>query len=229
MNLCIIPARGGSKRIKRKNIRDFCGKPIIAWSIQAAKKSNCFEKIVVSTDDNEIADIAKSFGADIPFLRPKNLSDDFTGTSSVVTHCIDWYCNSGWDPNLICCLYATAPFVNSKDIAKAIDIFQLDNIQRFIFSATTYRFPIQRAFRINSDGFAEMLNPDLFKARSQDLEVAYHDAAQFYLGRTNTWLRNNNLFEGCKPFVLPSWQVQDIDTEDDWERAELMFKILNIN
>tara|TARA_Y100001968_G_C19399932_1_gene740444 strand:- start:176 stop:865 length:690 start_codon:yes stop_codon:yes gene_type:complete len=229
MNLCIIPARGGSKRIKRKNIREFCGKPIIAWSIQAAKKSNCFEKVVVSTDDNEIADIAKSFGAEIPFSRPKDLSDDFTTTSLVVEHCIDWFCKNSWTPNLTCCLYATAPFVTSSNIAQAFEIFKFQNVQRFIFSATSYPFPIQRAFRINKDGNAEMFDAVNFKVRSQDLEIAYHDAAQFYIGKTNTWLKNNNLFEGSKPYVLPKWQVQDIDNEEDWARAELMFKILNIN
>ena len=228
MNICIIPARGGSKRIKQKNIREFHGKPIIGWSINEALKSDCFDKVIVSTDDKLISKISADLGAEVPFQRPDYLSDDQTGTIPVIRHCIEWISQKGFNPNIICCLYATAPFVKHTDILNAFEILKKENNKSFIFSATNYNSPIQRAFRINDNGEASMLYPESYDSRSQDLENAFYDAAQFYIGEAKYWLAKDNLFEGSKPYLLPSWRVQDIDTEEDWIRAELLFKVLNM-
>ena len=227
MNLCVIPARGGSKRIPRKNIRNFCGRPMIAWSIHAALASGCFDRIVVSTDDTEIAGFARYWGADVPFMRPKNLSGDFVGTHPVVVQVIDWYKDRGLTHKNICCLYATAPFVQPFDIQKGLELLEDVAFERYVFTATMYSSPIQRALRLDSvSGAARMWQPEQFSKRSQDLEPAYHDAGQFYWGRQQAWCESTNLFEGSKPLLLPRWRVQDIDTEDDWIQAELMFQAL---
>ena len=223
MKLCVIPARGGSKRIPRKNIREFCGKPMIAWSIEAAKVSGCFDQIIVSTDDEEIANVAKQWGADVPFMRPAELADDFAGTTPVVAHVVRWYQDHGQELAAVCCLYATAPFVEPADLKEGLVFLEQIDADRFVFTATSYASPIQRALRLNPDsGKVYMLQSEQFSKRSQDLEPAYHDAGQFYWGRPLAWLNSGNLFEGSKPLVLPMWRVQDIDTEDDWRRAELM-------
>ncbi|QNG28270.1 pseudaminic acid cytidylyltransferase [Synechococcus sp. HK01-R] len=229
MDLCVIPARGGSKRIPRKNIRDFCGKPIIAWSIEAAHSSGCFDRVVVSTDDDEIANVAKRWGAEIPFRRSVELSDDFAGTIPVIVHAVEWCINQGLNLDSVCCLYATAPFVDSGDIAKGRELLNTALPDRFVFSATTYSSPIQRALRLDPlTGQAHMWHPDQFFRRSQDLEPAYHDAGQFYWGRAHAWLQVSNLFEGSVPLLLPRWRVQDIDTRDDWTQAELMRRAQSI-
>jgi len=230
MRLCVIPARGGSKRIPRKNIRDFLGKPIVAWSIEAAHKSECFEHIIVSTDDREIAERVQEFGAEIPFVRPLELADDYSTTSAVVAHAVEWYQNHGVNLEAICCLYATAPMVYPADIRKGLEMLRNGDPNQFVFTATTYPSPIQRALRIDhQNGSAHMWQPECFTQRSQDLEAAYHDAAQFYWGRPENWLSKANLFEGGRPLVLPNWRVQDIDNEDDWIRAEFLHKVLNIS
>jgi pseudaminic acid cytidylyltransferase len=226
MNLCVIPARGGSKRIPRKNIRAFCGKPMIAWPIEAARASGCFDHIIVSTDDAEIADVAQQWGAEVPFMRPADLADDYTGTSPVVSHAAHWYKDRGHDLKAVCCLYATAPFAKPADIRQGLAMLTTASADRFVFTATVYTSPIQRALRIDpASGLAHMWQPDHFKKRSQDLELAYHDAGQFYWARPQAWLESHNLFEGSKPLLLPSWRVQDIDTEDDWVGAELLYEI----
>ena len=223
MNICVIPARGGSKRIPRKNIRNFCGKPIIAWSIQAAQLSGCFDEVIVSTDDYEIAELARQWGAHIPFMRPPGLADDFSGTTPVIAHAIRWYVDQGHNPEAICCLYATAPFVKSCEIVKGFEMLTHVPADRFVFTATPYASPIERAIRINAmSGEAYMCQPDQFCKRSQDIETAYHDAGQFYWGRSNAWLHSGNLFQCGKPLLLPRWRVLDIDTEDDWTHAELL-------
>ena len=223
MKLCVIPARGGSKRIPRKNIREFAGKPMIAWSIEAARASGCFDQIIVSTDDAEIASVARQWGAEVPFCRPLELANDFTGTMPVVAHAVQWYQDSGLEIAEVCCLYATAPFVESSDLKKGLQLLDKASDDRFVFTATTYASPIQRALRIDhASGIAHMLQPELFIERSQDLDTALHDAGQFYWGRPQAWLHSQNLFEGSLPLILPRWRVQDIDTEDDWTRAELM-------
>jgi pseudaminic acid cytidylyltransferase len=225
MNLCVIPARGGSKRIPRKNIREFCGKPMIAWSIEAAKASGCFDGIIVSTEDQEIANVARQCQAEVPFMRPAKLAGDFAGTIPVIAHATHWYQDQGQDLKAVCCLYATAPFAKPDDIRQGLEILTTVSEDRFVFTATAYASPIQRALMLDPDsGDAYMWQPEQFIKRSQDLVTAYHDAGQFYWGRPQAWLHSENLFEGCKPLILPRWQVQDIDTEDDWIQAETMMQ-----
>lgn len=226
MRLAVIPARGGSKRIPRKNVREFCGRPMIAWSIEAALQSGCFEKIVVSTDDDEIAAISVSEGAEVPFRRPGNLSDDYTATSPVVAHAIQWCSDAGSTPEQVCCLYATAPFVNPVDIVQGLRQLEASDAD-FAFSVTSYPFPIQRAVRVNESGRVSMFQPEHFLTRSQDLEEAYHDAGQFYWGTATAWLENRPIFSTKSAAVfLPRHRVQDIDTPEDWQRAELMFSVI---
>ena len=175
MKLAVIPARGGSKRIPRKNIKPFGGLPMIAWSIRAAQASECFDRIIISTDDNEIAEVAKAYGAEVPFVRPAELSDDHTGTIAVVAHAIEWQNTHGAGATDVCCLYATAPFVLPSDIAHGYEVLQSSGAD-YAFSVTSYAFPIQRAIRITSQQRVEMFQPEHFNTRSQDLEEAWHDA-----------------------------------------------------
>lgn len=228
MRLAIIPARGGSKRIPRKNIKPFCGKPMIAWSIAAARLSGCFDRIIVSTDDDEISEFAVAHGAEVPFIRPPELSDDHAGTIPVIAHAIDWMnCNSG-PVDFACCLYATAPFVQAEDLRRGFDLLQQSDAD-YAFTVTSYPFPIQRAIRITSDQRVEMFTPDHFNTRSQDLEEAFHDAGQFYWGRAAAWLACKPLFSNdAAPVLLPRHRVQDIDTAEDWERAEWLFKAMQL-
>lgn len=224
MNVAIIPARGGSKRIPRKNIRLFAGKPIIAWSIEAAIDSGLFDRIVVSTDDTEIADVAKQHRAEIPFLRPKELADDFTGTNDVVKHAIRWFNEQGQTIDYACCIYATAPFVQAHYLREGFDKL-VSRGKSFAFSVTTFAFPVQRALRINSDGCVEAIWPENIFKHSRDLEEAYHDAGQFYWGGAAAFLEDVVTFSPASvPVVLPRHLVQDIDTLEDWKRAELMFE-----
>lgn len=226
MNLCVIPARGGSKRIARKNIKEFNGKPIIAYSIEAALQSNCFSKVIVSTDDDEIAEVARIYGAKAPFIRPDALSDDFTGILPVIKHTIEWLENKNNIIEHVCCLFATAPFVQSKTISEAYKIFLSSNTD-YCFSVTRFPFPIQRAIRINQNNKVNMFYPENFNSRSQDLEEAYHDAGQFYWGNAQAFKDEIPIFsEVSSAFVLPRYLVQDIDTKDDWIRAEAMYKVL---
>jgi N-acylneuraminate cytidylyltransferase len=224
MNVAIIPARGGSKRIPHKNIKVFCGKPMIAWSIEAALQSGCFDQIVVSTDDAEIAEVAQRFGAEVPFMRPAQLSDDHTGTILVIRHAIEWFIEQGQQPEQVCCIYATAPFIKPADIRRGLGILT-DSCSDYAFSVTSYPFPIQRAIRITPQGRVDMFDSTQFNARSQDLEEAYHDAGQFYWGRASAWLTGKMIFStDAAAVLLPRHQVQDIDTMEDWQRAELMFQ-----
>ncbi|MBF8748650.1 pseudaminic acid cytidylyltransferase [Pseudomonas monteilii] len=226
MRLAVIPARGGSKRIPRKNIKDFCGKPMIAWSIQAALASGCFDKVIVSTEDEEIAAVAKRWGAEIPFKRPLELSDDFTGTIPVVKHAVEMLLADGESYEEVCCIYATAPFIDSNEIARGQKLLS-ETTASYAFSVTSFPFPIQRAIKIETTGRVSMFEPDKFHTRSQDLEEAYHDAGQFYWGRTKAWLDSKSLFTNDSIAVLLKRHlVQDIDTPEDWERAEWMFKAM---
>ena len=219
MKVAIIPARGGSKRIPRKNIKPFHGQPMIAWSIQAALQSDCFDHVIVSTDDYEIADISKAHGATVPFIRPVELSDDYTGTIPVIAHAIDWVNQHIGNVELACCIYATAPFVSAEDIRHGLRLL-LDSNADYAFTVTSYAFPIQRAIRITTQNRIEMFNPEHFSTRSQDLEEAWHDAGQFYWGRSEAWLAAKPLFSRYSvPVPLPRHRVQDIDTLEDWERA----------
>lgn len=227
MNIAVIPARGGSKRIPRKNIKLFCGKPIIAWSIEAALQSACFDYVVVSTDDEEIAEVARQCGAQVPFIRPASLSDDHTGTTAVVAHTINWFTEQGEATSHVCCLYATAPFVVAEDLRIGHKVLTESGAD-YAFSMTSYAFPIQRAIRITTAGRVEMLAPQNFAIRSQDLEEAYHDAGQFYWGKASAWQQGNIIFSPASaPVLLPRHRVQDIDTPEDWLRAELLFRVMH--
>ena len=186
MRLAVIPARGGSKRIPRKNVKTFCGKPMIAWSIGAALESGCFDRVIVSTDDDEIADVAITHGAAVPFRRPAGLADDFTPTVPVIAHAIGWQQQSA-AVSSVCCLYATAPFVRAGDLRAGLNRLEAERAD-YAFSATTYGFPIQRAIRVTEDGRVSMFHPEHAGTRSQDLEEAWHDAGQFYWGTAAAWL-----------------------------------------
>ena len=226
MKIAVIPARGGSKRIPRKNIKLFCGKPMIAWSIEAVRASGLFDHIVVSTDDAEIAEIAMVHGAEVPFMRPAALSEDHTATSPVVAHAIEWYREHGHMPDPVCCIYATAPFVTAADLLRGLQTLT-DTGSDFAFSVTSYAFPIQRAIRLTNERRVEMYQPENFNTRSQDLEEAFHDAGQFYWGRAEAWLTGKPIFStNAAPVILHRHRVQDIDTPEDWVRAEWMFKAL---
>lgn len=222
MAVCIIPARGGSKRIPRKNIRDFLGQPMIGWSIKAAIESGCFSQVIVSTDDPEIAQIAVGLGAKVPFLRAAELSGDHTPTIPVIADAI---LRLALPPDLpVCCLYATAPFVSPADLRAGHEmVAQTD--RRFVMTVTSYPYPIQRALRRSRDGAVQMLDPAQSQTRSQDLEDAWHDAGQFYWARANVWTSSPDVFgAGAYGLALPRYRVQDIDTLEDWGRAELMMR-----
>jgi pseudaminic acid cytidylyltransferase len=227
MKLAIIPARGGSKRIPRKNIRSFCGRPMIAWSIQAACDSRCFDRIIVSTDDEEVAEVARTYGAEVPFKRPRELSDDYASTIPVIAHAIKWVNHHMDEVKYACCIYATAPFVLTADLQHGLDLLEQSKGD-YAFSVTNYPFPIQRAIRITTNNRVEMLYPENYNARSQDLEEAFHDAGQFYWGRSQAWLAGNPIFSNNSiALPLPHYRVQDIDTEEDWMRSELIFNAIN--
>lgn len=228
MNIAIIPARGGSKRIPRKNIKLFHGKPMIAYSIEAALASGCFDKVIVTTDDQEIADVATQYGAEVPFIRPANISDDYATTMDVMQHAISWCENNGWDVNMVCCLYATAPFVTSSDLKDGYTKLTNDQDTEFVFSAATFSFPIQRAIKLTSEGKVNMFYPENELVRSQDLKEAYHDAGQFYWGKKTAFLQKKSMFsESSQIILIPRNRVQDIDTLEDWNFAEILFSMLN--
>jgi len=218
MRLCVIPARGGSKRIPRKNIRPFCGKPMIQWSIEAAKASGVFDRIIVSTDDDEIADAAASMGAEVPFRRPAELSDDHATTIAVIAHAVDWMKENGATPDAVCCLYATAPFVRGQDLAAGLDA--LAGVD-WVVPVTTFASPIQRALRQDAAGGLTMFDQGMYQTRSQDLEEAWHDVGQFYWATPDAWRSDTKPYEApTRALVLPRHRVQDIDTPEDWARAE---------
>ncbi len=226
MRVAVIPARGGSKRIPRKNIREFSGKPMIAHSIDCALQSGLFERVIVSTDDEEITRIATAFGAEVPFCRPRELSDDHTDTTEVIAHAVNWLHLQGADPSAVCCIYATAPFIRQEDIARGLAILESGDWQ-YVFSATNFAFPIFRSFQKHPSGGLEMFFPEHFKTRSQDLPEALHDAGQFYWGRPQAWLGKVRIFDKTSTVVsIPRWRVQDVDTLEDWERAQIMWQVL---
>ena len=227
MKIAVIPARGGSKRIPRKNIRVFCGKPIIAYSIAAAQQAGLFDQVVVSTDDEEIASVSRQFGAVTPFIRPKEIADDFTGTNAVVKHAVAWFGGQSDNVTHACCLYATAPLVQARFISEGYKALARSDAA-FAFSVTSYAFPIQRAVRITPDGRVNAIYPEHRMTRSQDLKHAYHDAGQFYWGTARAFLEDMPLFAPHSiGVILPRHLVQDIDTLEDWDRAELMYRTIN--
>jgi N-acylneuraminate cytidylyltransferase len=223
LKIAVIPARGGSKRIPRKNIRDFCGKPMIAWSIETARASRLFDRIIVSTDDAEIAAVAAQWGAEAPFVRPPELADDFAGTTEVIAHAAQWALAQGWQLSAVCCIYATAPLLEVADLARGLSALQSGD-WHYAFSATEFAASIFRAMRRAPGGGVEMIFPENFAARSQDLPTALHDAAQFYWGTPTAWLDKARIFsEMSIPVLIPRSRTQDIDTEADWALAESLF------
>lgn len=229
MSIAIIPARGGSKRIPRKNIKEFNGKPMIAWSIEAAINSELFNQVIVSTDDIEIADIAQSHGASVPFLRPSHLANDTTGTIPVIAHATQWAIENNLKPENVCCIYATAPFISIEDLKHGYQIIK-QRKWSYALPVTTFPAPIFRSFRADESTGLEMFYPENFNMRSQDLPEAYHDAGQFYWGKTEAWLAQETLFsKETFPIKIPRWRVQDIDTVEDWARAEMISKSWALN
>ena len=224
MNLLIIPARGGSKRIPRKNIKIFKGKPIIEWTISTALSLKIFDKVIVSTDDNEIANLSNDLGVDVPFIRPSNLADDNTSTREVILHAIKWYKRKNIDFNYVCCLYPTSIFIKEKDINDAFNKLEKSQEDTYIFSAISYGHPIKRSFFINKKGFSEMFFNNTFQKRTQDLDNAYHDAGQFYIAKPEVWINKKVIFENSIPFLLKRWQSVDIDTFEDWYMAEIIYE-----
>jgi pseudaminic acid cytidylyltransferase len=224
-SVAIIPARAGSKRIPRKNIKDFHGKPLIAYSIETALKSKLFEKVIVTTDDEEIASIAKKYGANVPFLRPKELADDHTTTQPVIDNVLDYLKSTGENYDYSCTLYATAPLLQIKYLIEGFEkIKNSDAINAF--SATSMPFPIQRTFRVNENGRCEMFTPEHYSVRSQDLEEAYQDAGQFYWSKLGKKSDKIMFGEDSIPVILPRHLVQDIDTLEDWDRVEIMYQAM---
>lgn len=225
MMIAVIPARGGSKRIPRKNIKLFRGKPMIAWSIEAAQKSGLFDQIIVSTDDPEIMSVAKQLGATVPFVRPKELSDDYAGTIPVIAHATQWVLDRGFELQAVCCIYATTPLLQIEDLQRGLEALQSGNWD-YAFTVTDFPSSIFRAFEQMPDGGLEMFFPENFTDRSQDLPVALHDAGQFYWGLPDAWLKGKRIFDRkSKPIMIPRWRVQDIDTPEDWEYAEKLVTI----
>ena len=226
MKICVIPARGGSKRIPKKNIKSFCGQPMIGYSIKAALDSECFDQVVVSTDDDETAQVAESFGAIVPFVRPDELANDDTATIPVIKHAIEWFDAQGYNPLEVCCLYATAAFVQADYIRKAYKKMMQEQVD-YCFTVTSFAYPIQRAIKITEENRIKMIYAENIKTRSQDLEESYHDAGQFYWGKAKSFRQQKPLFtKNAIPFILPRYLVQDIDTPEDWMRAELMYQAL---
>ena len=224
MNVAIIPARGGSKRIKNKNIKNFLGEPILSYSIRAAQESGVFDKIIVSTDSEAIAGVARQYGAEVPFVRPSELSDDHTPTAPVLEHAVKWLESKGCRVKYLCCIYPTAPFVRSEDLIRGYELLVEDSVSS-VFSVTEFEFTIFRGLKINGEGFIEMFWPEHELIRSQDLPLAYHDAGQFYWLDSEKFLKNKKLYaKDAKPIILPRVLVQDIDTLEDWETAEIMYK-----
>lgn len=226
MNVAIIPARGGSKRIPGKNIRMFAGRPIIAWSIEAAKDAGIFDRIIVTTDSTEIAEVAARFGAEAPFVRPPELSDDHTPTAPVIAHCLNWLDEQGNTARNACCIYATAPFVRANFIRQGYELLTSRRVSS-VFSVTTFPFPIFRALRLEQDGHLSMFWPEHELTRSNDLPEAFHDAGQFYWLDCKVFQETGRIYgRDALPVILPRYLVQDIDTPEDWQTAEYMFKAL---
>ena len=227
--VAIIPARAGSKRIPNKNSKLFAGIPIISYSIKAAQAADIFDRIIVSTDSKEIAEMAKTCGAEVPFIRPAELSDDFIGTVPVLLHALNWLCVHGSTTDYFCCIYATAPFVQPENIIEGFNLLKKRNAVT-AFSVATFPYPIFRALRIGDDDRVEMLWPEHENSRSNDLPKAYHDAGQFYWGNTKRFLTEKKFFSSDSvPVILPRYLVQDIDTPEDWKTAEIMCSVLQMD
>jgi len=225
--IAIIPARGGSKRIPRKNIRPFLGKPIIAYAIENALESKLFNEVMVSTDDPEIAEIAKKHGASVPFMRSAENSNDFATTAEVLTEVLDWYRENKQVPETFCCLYPTSPLVGAADLQNAHKQFEENNVPVLI-SAVPYSFPVQRSFRLKDKQLVKPIEPENMLKRSQDLEPTYHDAGAFYFFNTAFFAERKEIWtDATGAYILDELKVQDIDSETDWKLAELKYQLLN--
>ncbi len=225
-SIAIITARGGSKRIPKKNIKEFCGKPIIAYSIEAALNSGVFDAVMVSTDNEQIAEIAKCYGAEVPFMRSEATSNDFATTADVLEEVLSEYIKIGRTFDSFCCLYPTAPFVTSERLADAMKSFVCSDADSMM-SVVQFSFPPQRALLINNDRLSYQY-PENAKKRSQDLESVYHDCGQFYICDTKAFLENHSVVtENTMPFIIPDEEVQDIDNMSDWLIAEAKYKVIH--
>lgn len=224
-NIAIIPARGGSKRIPRKNIKSFMGKPIIAYSIEAALQSGFFEEVMVSTDDEEIVEIARQYGAKVPFMRSTETSNDYASTADVILEVLGKYKEQGRDFDTVCCIYATAPFVTSDRLVEAYS--KLSDTIDSVFTCVAYSYPVQRSLHV-VDGKISMVYPEYMSFRSQDLEPIYHDAGQFYVAKTVSFVREKTFWgTNTAGLVLSELEVQDLDTQTDWELAEMKYGLLH--
>lgn len=222
MNICIIPARGGSKRIPKKNIKIFAGQPMISWSIEAALKSECFKRVIVSTDDDEISEISQRYGAEVPFKRLASLSDDYTGTIPVIKSAINWLEMRNEKIDYVCCLYPTAPFIEVSYLKEGLEKL-IENNASYSISVTSFPYPIQRAFKLTNNRL-QMFFPENINIRSQDLEKSFHDAGQFYWGKRSSWIGEEKILDhNTVPIFIPRYKVQDIDNEEDWIQAERIF------
>ena len=222
-NLAVIPARGGSKRVPKKNIRPFFGEPMIGRAIKLAQQTKLFDSIIVSTDCEETAAVARSYGASIPFMRPASLSDDFVGTAPVISHAISLLETNNQTFDYVCCLYPCCPLLLPEDLIQGHDeIIKTD--ASFLYPIVEYAHPIQRSFRIDGSRLISSVFPEHEQSRTQDLEKTYHDAGQFYWGSAQSWVKNNRIFSNSIGILMPAWRVADIDTEEDWKRAEALFK-----
>jgi pseudaminic acid cytidylyltransferase len=225
MRLAVIPARGGSKRIPRKNSKPFHGKPMIAYAIAAALASDVFDRVMVSTDDEEIAKVAVEYGAEVPFLRPPELADDHTPTVPVIAHAITACQSIGMGVREVCCIYPGVPFISTIDLRMAYEQLLATNVH-YVFPVTGFPSPIQRALRRLPNGSVSPFQPEYAATRTQDLEAGYFDVGQFYWGKASSWLAGLNVHLNGTTLVIPEWRVVDIDTPADWERAELLYAAL---
>lgn len=222
MNVAVIPARGGSKRIPRKNIKPFLGKPMIGWSIEAAIASGCFDEVVVSTDDPQIAEIARSFGASVPFVRPADLANDTAATLPVIAHAVNWFLQEERRPDGVCCIYPTAPLLEVGVIQKGYELLVATDAD-YVITCCRFEFPVQRSVAIGQQGYLSAEFPESINSRSQDLKPLYHDAGQLYWGRAEAFVSMRPMFTGkALPLLIPHTHVQDIDDEDDWQRVEFL-------
>lgn len=221
-NLCIIPARGGSKRIPRKNVKPFLGKPMLAYSIETAFKSGLFEEVMVSTDDEEIAEVARQYGANVPFMRSAETASDFATTTDVLREVINNYKKQGKMYDNFCCFYATAPLVQSKDVVVAFECLQ-QSVFTCVYPVVQFSYPIWRCLDLADDGTLQRHWPEYENSRSQDLPKEYHDTGTFYWYKTKDWLAGNIKVGGIE---VSETTIQDIDTETDWQLAEMKYKLL---
>lgn len=225
-SICIIPARGGSKRIPRKNIKDFLGIPIIAYSIKAAIASGIFNEVMVSTDDVEIAEVARKYGASVPFMRSYDTSNDYSTTEDVIDEVLLQYAGRNKSFDYICCIYATAPFITSEKIREAYELLRLNSYDS-VFTCVPFSYPIQRGLIIDNHKI-KMKWPEYETSRSQDLVKVYHDAGQLYLSKITPYYKNRGFWgENAGPLILSDLEVQDIDTETDWKIAEIKYKLIH--